>query len=216
MAYNTILFDIDGTLCDPGDSIIEAARYALAEMGIRETDEESLRRFVGPPLEHTFIDIYGFNKERTSQAVSLFRHKIQKDGLQLYKTYDGIPDLLEKLRTEDKKLAIVTSKIEHIARKALKNAGLLEYFDYISAQQPNEVVHKEIILARALRELNVQNPATALMVGDRMHDIEAAAKHNIDSAGVLWGYGSIEEFKKEGATYIIESAQDLLAVINGS
>ena len=93
MAYETILFDIDGTLCDPGISIIESARYALAEMGIEETDEEALRRFVGPPLEHTFSDYYDFDEEKTAMAVSLFRDKIRKDGIQLYKTYDGIPEL---------------------------------------------------------------------------------------------------------------------------
>lgn len=216
MAYDTILFDIDGTLCDPGISIIESARYALAEMGIEETDEEALRRFVGPPLEHTFSDCYDFDEEKTAMAVSLFRDKLRKDGIKLYKTYDGIPELLEALQAEGKNLAIVTSKIDHIAKEVLESTGLLKYFSIIGAQQANEVVHKETILSRVLEQLNIDNPSSVLMVGDRMHDIKAATTHEVDSVGVLWGYGSTEEFKKEGATYIVESVSELHTIINSN
>lgn len=102
MAYDIILFDIDGTLCDPGISIIESARFALAELGIDEADETALRRFVGPPLEHAFRDYYGFDETKVNQAVSIFRDKLQKDGIKLYKAYDGIPELLEILQKSRK------------------------------------------------------------------------------------------------------------------
>lgn len=215
MAYDTILFDIDGTLCDPGVSIIESARYALAEMGIEETDERNLRRFVGPPLEHTFSDCYDFDKEKTALAVSLFRDKLRRDGIKLYKTYDSIPELLEALRTEGKKLAIVTSKIDHIAQEVLESTGLLKYFSVIGAQA-DEVVHKETILSKVLEQLNLDDKSSVLMVGDRMHDIKAANTHKVDSAGVLWGYGSTKEFEKEGATYIAETVQELHDIINSN
>lgn len=104
MAYDIILFDIDGTLCDPGASIIESARYALAELDINETDEVALRRFVGPPLEHAFRDYYNFDEVKTKQAVSFFRKKLQKDGIKLYKPYPGIPELLKKYMNRAKQL----------------------------------------------------------------------------------------------------------------
>ncbi len=214
MAYSTLLFDIDGTLCDPGVSIIESARYALDNMGIQETDEKALRRFVGPPLEHAFRNYYGFDEANTRKAVAFFREKLQKDGLKLYKTYNGIPELLARLQAEGKHLAIVTSKIEHIARDALESTGLLAYFDIIGAQQPHEVVHKETILSRVLEKLGQDDTSSILMIGDRMHDIEAANTHGIDSAGVLWGYGSSEEFEKEGATYTVNDARELYEAIN--
>lgn len=216
MAYSTVLFDIDGTLCDPGISIIESARYSLAQMGIHETDEKALRRFVGPPLEHAFSDYYGFDQTSTTKAVAFFRQKLLKDGIKLYTTYDGIPELLAKLQAEGKTLAIVTSKIDHIAKHALETTGLLQYFNVIGAQQANEVVHKETILSRVLEELDVNDRSTVIMVGDRMHDVEAANTHGVDSAGVLWGYGSTEEFEKEGATYIVSTAQELYETISGT
>lgn len=214
MAYDVILFDIDGTLCDPGVSIIESARYALEQLGIKETDDRALRRFVGPPLEHAFRDYYGFDEAKTSEAVSLFRAKLQRDGLSLYRAYDGIPELLKELREQGKALAIVTSKIDHLARAALETTQLLQYFDTIGAQQADEVVQKEVILSRVLNELNVADLSSVTMVGDRMHDIEAAKEHGIDSVGVLWGYGSPEEFKKEGATYIAKDAAELKQLLD--
>lgn len=209
MAYDTILFDIDGTLCDPGVSIIESARYALETLGIIETDETALRRFVGPPLEHAFRDYYGFDEAKVNTAVALFRDKLQQDGVKLYKAYDGIPELIDELQTSGKTLAIVTSKINHIAKEALESTGLLRYFTVIESQRPNEVVEKEVILSRALNELNVTDKSSVVMVGDRKHDVEAANVHGIDSIGVLWGYGSADEFRSEGATHIARDAKEL-------
>ena len=213
MAYDITLFDIDGTLCDPGISITESARYALAELGVNETGEAALRRFVGPPLEHAFRDYYGFDDIKTKQAVSLFRYKLQKDGIKLYKAYPGIPELLGSLQKAGKTTAVVTSKIEHIAKDVLKSTRLLKYFDIIGAQQPNEVVEKEVVLGRVLQQLNVSAKARVVMVGDRKHDIEAANEHGIDSVGVLWGYGSLEEFRQEGATHTVHDTKELLSLL---
>jgi len=213
MAYDTILFDIDGTLCDPGISIIESARYTLAKMGITEEDDAALRRFVGPPLEHSFRGYYGFDDAKTTQAVKLFRDKLQRDGISLYRPYPGIPELLSSLYEAKKITAIVTSKVEYIAREALESTQLLSYFDIIGAQQPGEVVEKEVILSWVLRQLGSNDRSKVVMVGDRKHDIEAAHAHGIDSVGVLWGYGSAEELQDEGATHMVKDATGLLTLL---
>ncbi len=209
MSYNIILFDVDGTLCDPGPSLIESAKFALSQMGIQENDENNLRRFVGPPLEHSFEDYYGFDKEKTKQAVAYFREKMQSDGIKLYKTYEGIPELLESLKQTGKTLAVVTSKIDHIAETVLKNAGLFHYFEVIGAQQANIVVRKELILQEVLSKLNASDRSSIIMVGDRKYDIEAANVQGIDSVGVLWGYGTVDEFHSEGATHTASDANEL-------
>src|SRR5690606_5010214 len=101
-----------------------------------------------------------------------------------------------------RQLAVVTSKIDHIAKDALSKTGLIDYFEFISAQQPNIVVDKKDILSKALAELNITDASSVVMIGDRRHDVEAAKAHSIDSIGVLWGYGNQEELENEGATYI--------------
>lgn len=213
MTYQNIFFDIDGTLCDPGNSIVESARFALAELGVYETNDEALRRFVGPPLEHAFRDYYGFDEETTNRAVVLFRSQLQNEGIKLYRAYDGLPELLAELQQADKTLVVVTSKIEHIALTVLENTGLREYFTAVFAQQPDEVVKKEVILARALQHVAGNTDVSSVMIGDRMHDVEAAKAHGIDSIGVLYGYGTREELEEEGATHIARDANDLRALL---
>lgn len=213
MSYHTILFDVDGTLCDPGKSMIECAKYALSKFNIHETDEANLRRLIGPPLEHAFQDSYGFDEDQSNQAVMYFRDMMRREGVQLYEAYPGISELLDELQKSGKRLAVVTSKIDHIAKETLAKTGLIQYFDFVSAQQPNIVVKKEDILAKALSELKIADNSKVVMVGDRRHDVEAAKAHDIDSIGVLWGYGDRDELEKEGATYIVADAAELREIL---
>lgn len=213
MTYNTILFDVDGTLCDPGRSMIECARYALEKLGIHETNEENLRRLIGPPLEHAFRDYYGFDETKADQAVVYFRDMMRREGIQLYEPYPGIAELLKKLHSDGKTLAVVTSKIEHIAIETLTKTGLMQYFDVVCAQQPNIVVDKEAILSRALSDLRTKSLNDVVMIGDRKHDVEAANAHGVDSIGVLWGYGDENELTSEGATYIVKDSAELTRLL---
>lgn len=209
MTYKVVLFDVDGTLCDPGKSMIESAKYALSKLGIQETDTANLNRLIGPPLEHAFRDYYGFDEAKTNQAVSYFRDNMQKNGVSLYEAYPGITELLKDLKNNAMTLAVVTSKIEHIAVDTLKRTSLFDYFDAISAQQPNVTVDKEKILSDALNDLVVDADSSIVMIGDRRHDVEAANAHNIDSIGVVWGYGTRQELKDEGATHIVKNVAEL-------
>lgn len=213
MSYEIILFDVDGTLCDPGKSMIECARYALSKFDIHETDEENLRRLIGPPLEHALRDYYGFDEAKADQAVIYFRDMMQREGIQLYEPYPGIAELLERLHKAGKTLAVVTSKIDHIAKETLTKTGLIQYFDVVSAQQLNVVVDKEVILAKALADLGVNSASSIVMIGDRKHDVEAAKAHDLDSIGVLWGYGDLQELQNEGATHIVEDTTELSALL---
>lgn len=214
MAYKTIFFDVDGTLCDPGKSMIESARYALSKMGIEETDDNKLHQLIGPPLEHAFKDVYNFSSVEVDEAVKHFRHNLQSEGVQLYEAYPGIADLLEGLQQEGKNIAVVTSKIEHIAIQALDSTGLLRYFKIICAQQPGVVVEKSEILAKALEQTGAKGElSSVVMVGDRRHDVEAAKAHGVDSIGVTWGYGSVEELQNEGATHLANDSSELKQLI---
>ena len=215
MNYKTIFFDVDGTLCDPGKSMIECARYALSKFDIHETDDENLRRLIGPPLEHAFRDYYGFDEAQSEQAVTHFRDMMQREGVQLYEAYPGISELLNELKQSGRQLAVVTSKIDHIAKETLAKTGLIDYFEFISAQQPNVVVDKEEILSKALSELDITDMSTVVMIGDRRHDVESAKAHSVDSVGVLWGYGNQEELEDEGATYIAVNANELRQLLIG-
>ena len=123
MAYSTILFDVDGTLCDPGKSMIECARYALSKFDIHETDDENLRRLIGPPLEHAFRDYYGFDEAQSEQAVTHFRDMMQREGVQLYEAYPGISELLKFISAQQPN--VVVDK-EEILSKALSELDITD------------------------------------------------------------------------------------------
>ncbi len=215
MAYTTILFDVDGTLCDPGESMLECARYALSKCGVTETDNSRLQRLIGPPLEHAFMDYYGFSESLAVEATGYFRDMMKRDGIALYKAYPGIAELLDELQKSGKQLAVVTSKLNTIANETLAKTNLLNYFVFISAQQPEVVVKKEAILRDALTHLHTTDMSHAVMIGDRKHDVEAAKALGIDSIGVLWGYGDKAELQDEGATHIVATMDELRKLVLG-
>jgi phosphoglycolate phosphatase len=114
MSYTIILFDVDSTLCDPGKSMIECAKYTLSKFAIYETDEANIRRLIEPPLEHAFQDYYNFDEVKANQAVIYFRDMMQRDGIQFYEAYPGIPELLDVLQKSGKQLAVDATELRQL------------------------------------------------------------------------------------------------------
>lgn len=216
MAYSVAFFDIDGTLSNPGNALTESARFALEKMGIIEVDEAKLRRFVGPPLEHSFKEYYGFGDEQAKEATAYYRQYMQDKGVKQTVAYDGIKELLEQLKSGGVRLAVVTSKVDYIAHESLRVTGLGEYFEYVGAEKPGRAIKKQVTLEQALSDVGVQSKSEAVMIGDRRHDVEAAHAVDIDSIGVLWGYGTKVELSTEGAVYIASSPSDVARIVLGS
>lgn len=210
MNYQYILFDLDGTLTDPGMGITNALMHALEKYGIKVEDRETLYPFIGPPLTESFENFYGFSKEEAKQAVEYYRDYYREKGLFENKVYEGIPALLEKLVSREKTLLVATSKPEIFANQILKHFGIHHYFSFVAGShfdgsrvQKNEVI--EYVLERA----GVKDLSTAVMIGDRKHDMIGAKKVGLDSIGVLYGYGDREELEKAGATMIVRKVEEL-------
>jgi len=212
--YAVALFDIDGTLADPGDGITSAVRYALAQLGIDEPDEAALRRFVGPPLEHTFRDAYGLSPGQIEEAVVHYRRRYADRGLAVYRPYPGIQPLLTRLTGHGVRLGVVTAKLQAFAEEALRIAGLASHFGTVSGRSPGEVVTKGVTLREALAARDEPRGAV-VMIGDREHDVRAARANGIDSIGVLYGYGTRDELAAAGATHLARDAAAVGRVILG-
>jgi phosphoglycolate phosphatase len=213
--YRVALFDIDGTLCDPGGGITSAVRHALAELGIAEVDEAALRRFVGPPLEHSFRDHYALGPVEVDAAVQHYRRHYRDHGLGEYRAYPGIRDLLERLTARGVRLGVVTAKLQVFGEEALRRTGLTPYFDTVSGRAADEVVTKTVTLGKALDRM-AEPRASVVMVGDREHDVIAATENGIDSVGVLYGYGTRAELTAAGATHLAADAGDVERLVLGS
>ncbi|HEL2146647.1 TPA: HAD family hydrolase [Streptococcus suis] len=211
--YQTILFDLDGTLTDSGQGILNSVAYALEKMGIEEPDTANLNRFIGPPLYESFSRFYQLSPEDTQSTVDAFRVYFKEKGMFENQLYPGIIPLLEELRTAGKTLVIATSKPEIFAKQILEHFGIAHYFDVIAgASLDSSRISKADVIGYAINQLEAF-PKHAVMIGDREHDIEGARRHQLPAIGVLYGYGSKQEFEKAGATMIVETVQDLKKVL---
>ena len=114
---NHLLFDLDGTLTDPGEGITNSVAYALKKRGIVVADRTELNCFIGPPLTDSFERFYGFSHEKAVEAVEVYREYFKPTGIFENKVYDGIPELLSRLKAEGKKVIMATSKPEVFARR---------------------------------------------------------------------------------------------------
>ncbi|HEL2219612.1 TPA: HAD family hydrolase [Streptococcus suis] len=211
--YQTILFDLDGTLTDSGQGILNSVAYALEKMGIEEPDAANLNRFIGPPLYESFSRFYQLSPEDTQSAVDAFRVYFKEKGMFENQLYPGIIPLLEELRTAGKTLVIATSKPEIFAKQILEHFGIAHYFDIIAgASLDSSRLSKADVIGYAINQLEAF-PKHGVMIGDREHDIEGARRHQLPAIGVLYGYGSKQEFEKAGATMIVETIQDLKRIL---
>ena len=204
--YDTIFFDLDGTLTDSAPGIMNAVRFALEGLGMPVPPEKELMRFIGPPLTTELQAAFGIGGEEAAALVRRFQVYFKKDGMFENRVYDGVPDMLERLLASGRQAAVTTSKPEPFARTILEHFGLSHYFTAIvgSALDERTRATKAEVVAQALETLK---PERVLLVGDRCHDVEGAHANEIPCLGVLYGYGSREELSE--AEYIAESVEAL-------
>lgn len=210
MSYDYLLFDLDGTLTDPGEGITNSVAYALRKQGIEVTDKKELYCFIGPPLSESFSRFFGFSMEESLRCVEYYREYYRDKGIFENLLYDGIPELLATLKSRGKKIILATSKPELFAKQILDHFGLTEYFDHICGASMDESRNKKAaVIEYALETAKLDDLARAVMIGDREHDINGARLNGLDSIGVLFGYGDRPELEAAGATYIAKSVEDI-------
>ena len=212
--YNTIFFDLDGTLTDPGIGITNSVAYALEKWNIKVSDRSELYKFIGPPLIDSFGKYYGFSEEECRQAVVYYREYFSTKGLYENEVYEGVVQLLTKLKEAGKKLVVATSKPDKFAVTILKHFDLYKYFDFVAGASMDETrTKKDEVIAYALESLGIDDVSAVVMVGDREHDVLGAKVFGMDAIGVLYGYGDMEELTKAGATYIVENVEEILKLV---
>lgn len=203
----TILFDLDGTLTDSGEGIINCAILALKHFGLPIPSRQTLRVFVGPPLHETFIR-FGVPADRAEEAVEVYRSRYIPIGKFENTPYPGIRELLEKLKADGHKLYVATSKPEQMSIDILEHFDLAKYFDRIcGASLDTSRTDKAAVIAY-LQELTEKSEHT-IMVGDTKFDVIGAKKHGIPTVGVSWGYGSVAELTEAGAVEIAYTMDQL-------
>ena len=213
--YKYILFDLDGTLTDPGLGITNAVMYALKKFNIELPDRSELYKFIGPPLLESFQKYYGMTEEESQMALQYYREYFKPYGLYENTVYDGVEEVLSTLKAQGKTLVLATSKPEPFAVEILSHFELDKYFDFIAGATMDEKrVRKADVIAYALESCKITDLSEVVMIGDREHDVLGAKEIGLKSIGVLYGYGDLEEMEAAGADYIAEKPEDILKVVS--
>lgn len=209
--YSVVLFDLDGTLSDPKIGITKSVQHALQKAGVMVNDLDELEPFIGPPLQVSFQEIYGFNDTQITQAIRDYRERFTERGMFENKLYEDIPALLAQLKQQGYILTIATSKPTVFAEQIIKYFQLESYFDLVvGSHLDGSRSAKGEIIAEVLQQLDSYPKDQFIMIGDRKYDLIGARENQIDAIGVTYGFGSLEELKNEEPTYIVDHVNDLL------
>ncbi len=184
--YDCIAFDLDGTLIDSAEGVLNAIRYVEKELQLTPLDENQLKSCIGPPLKHTYGVVHQLSGEDLENAIYLHKKYMSEKGYKEAKLYNGVDEMLKSLKAHGKKLAVATLKQEAIAKQTLTHLGISHYFDLILGQNPTESLKKANLLTQIKKELL---PQRLVLVGDSKFDEEAANATNTDFIAVTYGYG---------------------------
>ena len=213
MRFNSAIFDLDGTIMDSAEGIVRSVEYALDKMGVTEYDRQTNLRFIGPPLVDSFMEYYSMSEEDALRAVAFYRERYSVTGIYEARMYDGVRELLTRLKEQGVKLYIGSSKPEKYVRMILEKQGILDLFDYVAGATFDESRNnKEQVLTYLFEQVEIDKKS-AVMIGDRYHDIDGAHYVKIPCIAVLYGFGNEAEFKKHGAEYIAADTDEILKII---
>lgn len=213
MRYDTVLFDLDGTLTDSGPGIVAGARHALETLGWPEAVEDvQLRSFVGPPLGTSFHKILGMESEQVEEAVAHFRQYYAVQGILENSVYPGIPALLRTLKDAGVRLFVATAKPEAFALQVLERFELLHFFEGVRGISMED---RHGDKAAIIRDILPSDAGRAAMVGDRGSDVQGAQDNGIDGLAVGFGYGDEEELRAAQPTAYLPDVAALSAYLLG-
>ena len=211
---DVVFCDLDGTIVDSWPGILRCLRVALPEVGLEHLTDEDIRGFLGPPLKHTLIGVYGRTEDDVDRFVVKYRSVYFTGGEYEFEVFPGMADLVADLHASDRPLVLATAKPIESATRVLREAGLLDCFDAVSGSELDLARQgKAAVLAHGLELISAPAGTTAVMIGDRKEDVIGAREHGFATVGVSWGYADDGELAGAGADHIVSSAADLRGVL---
>jgi phosphoglycolate phosphatase len=214
MKNHFVLFDLDGTITNSSEGIINSIQFALNKMGLHEDDKEKLRSYVGPSLKQTFLQNYFPNGELYKEAIAHYRTYYADKGIYENELYEGITNVLDEIKKKGGQIALSTAKPTYFAKIILEHFNINKYFDVVvgSHLRGTRTDKKEIIF-ETLDQLGLPDPKNCYMIGDREYDIVGAKHHKLNTIGVEYGYAPVGELEAIAPNYIVSKPLEIINVI---
>ena len=208
-----VLFDLDGTVIDSTEAILDGFRVAFETFGERVPSDESIKNEVGHTLEDMFLKL-GVANDRVDEYVDAYKMHYRVISCQKTVLLDGAKEAIEEA-SSFATLGVVTTKTGEYSRILLEHLGLMHYFSVLIGREDvqNPKPHKEPIL-KALAKLEHDRSKT-WMIGDTCMDIESAKNAEINSVAVTSGYATLEMLQK-CSTFITTNVHEAVKHIKKS
>jgi len=211
---NAVLFDLDGTLLNTTEGVLESAIYAARKLGFEELPYETMLSFVGPPIQNSFMKWYGCDLDKAQEAANVFRSYYKEHALFKAKLYPGIIELLAELRHRGMKIGVATYKREDYAISILEHFGIAPYCQSMHGADNFNKLTKADIVNICIQELSTEKGAVVL-IGDTEHDAKGAEVAGVPFIAVTFGFGfknadDVNVFPNVGYA---ENARDIIKII---
>jgi phosphoglycolate phosphatase len=212
--YSNLIFDLDGTLTDPQQGILNSLRHALKQLDFDELPEYVPPEFIGPPLQHSFRNVFNLNEKDTEKAIVLFREYYGLKGLYENIPYDGIEELLSLLVDNGKSIYVATSKYVKYAWEILRHFELDKYIIDLRGADYQGTKLKADLIIDVLADYRL-NANDSLMIGDTVYDIKGAREAGISVLSVGYGFGTYEMLKENNPDYYVDTVSDVAEILIG-
>ena len=201
------IFDLDGTVVNPGTAIPRCINYALKNNGEKTVPIERLKRYIGFSLEEIFTTVTGRKDKRfIKKCIDSYRERFHKEGIAEHRLYPGIVGLLDAV-AKNGNLLVASNKPRVSCEMVLEHLGIRSLFTNVHGPELNgKKIEKSDILKQAITK---EPGKKVFFIGDRASDIDAAKKNKCQSIGVSYGYGTREELRTAGADIVAETVGEL-------
>ncbi len=201
------IFDLDGTVVNPGTAIPRCINYALKKQGFKTVPIERLKRYIGFSLESIFMELTGRGDRRFIKGcIDAYRERFHREGIAEHRLYPGIVGLLEAVATKGC-LYAASIKPQVSVEMVLDHLGIKHLFKNVyGGELKGKTINKVDLLKNIVKR---EKTKTTVVIGDRGLDIEAAKKCKLPAIGVTYGYGTKDELRTAGADYVAETVGEL-------
>ena len=186
MKWQAVIWDIDGTLLDTSEGVIDTYKYCIRNLGLKEMSDEELEKLNGPVSQVVFSEYFHFKGNDIQNATNFYRDYYVKYNLYKAKPYEGTIKLVDAIQQRGIFQAIATNKRQDIAEAVCEHFGFSRYMSCIIGQNDGIIRPKADMIRECMERLYVSK---GVMIGDTEGDREAAAQASVDFIGVNYGYG---------------------------
>lgn len=213
--YKLVIFDVDGTLLNTTEGVLSSVNYTIHKAGLRPLENDVLEQFIGPPIQDSFAKFYGITqKEKLQELAGIFRNQYKNVDLLKAVPYEGIYEVFDVLKENGLKIAVATYKRQDYTDIILHHFGFDQYTDVIYGADHENKLKKKDIIELCLKKTGIA-PKEAVMIGDTVHDAQAASALAMDFLGVTYGFGfkkaqDVAEYTALQAADTVKDIQDIL------